>query len=579
MLAGGAAIGATAATGGVAVALARRGAGSTVPAAPSSSPATFSPSPATFSPSPAATPPATPTPVPAPAGRVTFAAHAALNFDTFDALRTGEPSVVEVVGRTHSRLVQWANFATSTIGPDLAASWEQPDDHTLVLTLHPAARWHDRPPLEGRPVTAADVVAHLQRALELARTLRLPFAQRQQDLDRVVRVTSPGPDTVVVECAAPDPLLLATLAGRFALVQAPEAVDAFSGTWSDLDAASVVGSGPFVYEGDLVTGGYGFRAFADGHRRPRVEHITLLQPVNGLLDAFAAGAVDQILTRDRRDAVAARALPGVDEFQRLEENRVVSTVFAGAPPWNNPRLRSALSAALNRGELARRLFGGRAVPSGPVPPATPAFALDDAELARFPGYRASFDDDAREARALWEAAGGPALGPVTIDVPSIFDPLYSASSVVPAMLTEVLGGEFRAAIETYTAISAKSVDGSYGNGNAALWFGWTLSAGEPDGSRYLLDIYAPRPDGTMPNGYDSPEVARLLARLETEFEADARHAITRDIARALLADGGGGAFDWLAQTSELFRRRGFHGSEPSPFWPQHLDAAAAISAG
>lgn len=515
---------------------------------------------------PAATPVRTPAVTPgAPSGQATFAAHASLSFDTFDALRTGEPSVVEVLGRTHSRLVQWSSFADSVLGPDLAASWEQPDDLSLVLSLDPAARWHDRPPLDGRSVTAADVVAHLERAVDLARSVRLPMVQRQQDLSRIARVTAPSPTQVVIECTLPDPLELATLAGRFALVQAPEAVDAFEDAWANLDPASVAGSGPFVFEGALPGGRYGFQAFRAGHRRPRVEQITLLPPSPGLFDAFAAGAIDQLLTRDRREAEAAHALPAVDEFRWLEESRVISTLFAGAPPWDNPRLRTAISAALNRGELARRLFGGRAVPSGPVPSATPAWALPDDELATFPGYRASFEDDAREARAIWEAAGGPALGPVTIDVPNIFDPLYSASSVVPAMLAEVLGGDFRPAIETYTAISAKTVEGAYGSGKASFWFGWALGAGDPDGSRHLLDTYAPR-GGVMPNGYESPEVARLLAKFDTEFAQDARRAIARDVARALLADGGGGQFEWLTQASELFRHRTFHGPEPTPFW-------------
>src|SRR5687767_8796109 len=36
--------------------------------------------------------------------------------------------------------------------PDLATSWETPDDRTIIFHLNPAAKFHD-----GRPVTAQDV--------------------------------------------------------------------------------------------------------------------------------------------------------------------------------------------------------------------------------------------------------------------------------------------------------------------------------------------------------------------------------------------------------------------------------------
>ena len=71
------------------------------------------------------------------------------------------------------------------------------------------------------------------------------------------------------------------------------------------------------------------------------------------------------------------------------------------------------------------------------------------------------------ARRLWVAAGGPGLGPVTIDFPSIFDPLYSASSVVVGLLNEAIGPQFRAAVETYTTISRRVLDGYYGS--TELW--------------------------------------------------------------------------------------------------------------
>ncbi|MGE5596379.1 MAG: ABC transporter substrate-binding protein, partial [Hyphomicrobiales bacterium] len=164
---------------------------------------------------------APPTPSPAPSatpdtrprgGIARLTAPASLSFDTFDALRAGDPAVVEVLGRTHSRLLQWTNFATLDLGPDLAASWERPDGLTLVLHLDPAARWQDRPPLNGRAVIAGDVVEHLRRALALATDAKFPALQRPEDLASVASVRSTAANTVVITTSHPAPLLLSALA-------------------------------------------------------------------------------------------------------------------------------------------------------------------------------------------------------------------------------------------------------------------------------------------------------------------------------------------------------------------------------
>src|SRR5215813_4968136 len=69
---------------------------------------------------------------------------------------------------THSRLlkhkagpgVQPGSFA---LEGDLAESWSQPDDTTYVFKLRKGVRWHPKPPVNGRELTAEDVVYSLER--------------------------------------------------------------------------------------------------------------------------------------------------------------------------------------------------------------------------------------------------------------------------------------------------------------------------------------------------------------------------------------------------------------------------------
>ncbi|MBI2767553.1 MAG: hypothetical protein HYX53_16780 [Chloroflexi bacterium] len=511
-----------------------------------------------------------PTPSPPRGGVARISPAAALSFDTFDSARTGEVSTVEVLGRTHSRLLQWSDFATATIAGDLAAKWEQPDATHWVFSVDPLARWHDRAPVNGRAVTAGDVVAHIQRVLSLARSTRLPGAQRAQDWARIRAVSTSEPGIVTLETDGPEPLLPVTLAGRFALVQAPEAVEAFAGTWAKLRPEEVIGSGPFTFEGADPSGAYSFKANTRSHSPPLLDGVSLFATAASLT-GFRARMFDEVLTRDRRDAAALRQDPGGQavELARFEDSPVLSTLAVGGPPWNNPELLRALSGALNRSWLATSLFGGRAAPAGAIGPAFPAFELAGAELAQFPGFGADADADARAAKARWDAAGGPALGAVTIDFPSIFDPLYSASSVVTGRLNAVLGGQFRAAVETYTTISAKAVSGSYGNGKAAFWFGWGPPLAEPDPSRALVESY----------GGGSDALGATASRLAAEFAPDRRKALMRELAGAAMAAGGAGTIPWVLQRGELFRWLYYRAAAPAPFWPQHLDRTSYLDPG
>jgi peptide/nickel transport system substrate-binding protein len=231
-------------------------------------------------------------------------APASFHFDTFDAQITGEPSVLEVLGRTHSRLVRWDLFPAEEtpgmIGPDLAAAWEQPESAQLLLHLDPVARWHNREPLNGRPVTAEEIRLSLERTLALAAAAGLPQIRRAWEWLTIDQVDSPDGSTLVIRTAAPDPFLLETLAGAFAQVQAPAVIDGLRAGLDGLDPAAVVGSGPFVLEG-MEDGRLVFRAFRGGHLAPAIDGIQISEP-RSRLDPQVLADHDEVILRDRRDA-------------------------------------------------------------------------------------------------------------------------------------------------------------------------------------------------------------------------------------------------------------------------------------
>src|SRR5262245_36813479 len=69
---------------------------------------------------------------------------------------------------THSRLLK--HKAGPSVAPgtfllesDLAESWSQPDETTYVFKLRKGIRWHSKPPVNGRELTAEDVVYSMDR--------------------------------------------------------------------------------------------------------------------------------------------------------------------------------------------------------------------------------------------------------------------------------------------------------------------------------------------------------------------------------------------------------------------------------
>jgi peptide/nickel transport system substrate-binding protein len=75
-----------------------------------------------------------------------------------------------VISFTHSRLLRHRAGADVRPGSlvlegDVAESWQQPTDTTYVFKLRKGVRFHDKPPVNGRELTAEDVKFTFQRML------------------------------------------------------------------------------------------------------------------------------------------------------------------------------------------------------------------------------------------------------------------------------------------------------------------------------------------------------------------------------------------------------------------------------
>src|SRR5438105_9767805 len=145
---------------------------------------------------------------------------------------------------THSRLVRIKSGAqvkpgTMPIEPDLAESWTQPNETTYVFKLRKGVRWHNKPPVNGRELTAEDVKYTYERFLSIAGNPNKPV------LEYVDKIEAVDKHTVKFTLKEPNAWFLDLLASTSTWIIAKECVEKFG----DLKKVeSVVGTGPWMLE-------------------------------------------------------------------------------------------------------------------------------------------------------------------------------------------------------------------------------------------------------------------------------------------------------------------------------------------
>jgi peptide/nickel transport system substrate-binding protein len=261
------------------------------------------------------------------------------------------------------------------IRPALAESWKLVDNTTWEFRLRKGVTFHD-----GTPFTADDVIFTVERVPNVPNSPN-SFAQFTRGIESMRKVDD---HTVVVKTKAPNPQLLSDFANVF-IVSAKAAKGA---TTADFNSGkAVVGTGPYK----LVEWVSAERLVVDRNEkywggRPQWARVTerVIAKDPSRLASLLAGQVDAIdavpipdLERLKRDGKYAlfRGPAALVHYIALDSNRDVSpfvTAKDGKPlaanPLKDPRVRKALSLALNRDAIAKRVMEGSAIPASQMMP-------------------------------------------------------------------------------------------------------------------------------------------------------------------------------------------------------------------
>jgi len=316
------------------------------------------------------------------------------------------------VSLAYSQLVRFPNgpeqkSATDfSILPDLAEKWTVSKDGKIyTFSLRKGVKFHNKPPVNGREVTAEDVKFSLERFVA-----KSGFNTR---FEPVTAIEAVDKHTVKITLKEPYAPFLNHLANPSFCVILPREVEAQLKDYNSAEA--VIGTGPFV----LKSYEKGVRVVFERNPtyymkdKPYLDGVTIeITPdAAARLAVLRAGKVELPHIWGWVSPEEARSLKGTDLV--VVPHKVIGQGFiymrTDQPPFNDIKVRRAASLAIDRKAWNEALlFGEGCVDSGPVPCALSDWKLDasriDAAKAKYLiGY------DPNEAKKLLAEAGHKSL--------------------------------------------------------------------------------------------------------------------------------------------------------------------------
>ncbi|MCX4970021.1 ABC transporter substrate-binding protein [Streptomyces sp. NBC_00654] len=319
--------------------------------------------------------------------------------------------------------------------PFLAEKAETPDDKTLVLTLRDGVTFHD-----GTPMTADDVLWSLERHAD-------PDMEQGDEFGNVAAMKKTGDRRITITFKAPDAMFFKALAGDAGIVWNKEQVEKAGkdfGTPGQPDACT----GPYALggwkSGDSITIE---RYDAYWGEKPLTKKVTFRWATDSaLVNALTTGAADGAYAESPNTASALDGKKGIEQhYGPSTASLVLIPTERGG--LKDPKVRRALSLALDRKGIAASGYGGMVQPWGtPVGSGAwgyekPVFEAAQKDIAYAPAGPTA--DDLAAAEELVKDAGADAATPIVIGTDASQGRTVVANAVRAALQRIGLKGQIK----------------------------------------------------------------------------------------------------------------------------------------
>jgi peptide/nickel transport system substrate-binding protein len=449
----------------------------------------------------------------------------------FDPQQTLSYRSMTILSMTHSRLVRVkagpaVRPGTTPLEPDLAESWSQPSDATYVFRLRRGVRWHPRPPVNGRELTADDVKYSYERFLTVAGN------PARSLLDPVEKIEALDRYTLRFTLKEPFAWFLDVLASTSMLIVAREAVE----TYGDLKKpAACIGTGPWMLErhepGVRVTLTRHPEYFLSGLPYADGVEIAVERDPASRFAAFLTGRYDfgpeygMVLRRLDLD-VARQRKPGLQTAEFVLPNMNMTWMKLDQKPFDDLRVRRAMAIATNWRDLvaANAWAHGHGVPNPAIPAAFQEWSIPLAELP--PEGRRLYEYDPAEAKRLLAEAGYPSGFTTPVETTAGYASDYMDGVQAQLQNWKAAGIESELRLKEYGAFLATTLAGKFDKVALGLFGNWT----EPDS--YLYRLYVPGQPSNA-GGVNDAKLTEMIGLQRRTFDLRRRREILWDIQRYL----------------------------------------------
>ncbi|MFQ5854979.1 MAG: ABC transporter substrate-binding protein [Anaerolineae bacterium] len=342
---------------------------------------------------------------------------------SFDCHRENTFACIHPIAPFYSTLLEFDQWNYPEVVGDVAKSWTVSEDGlTYTFKIREGIRFHD-----GSPLTAGDVKATYEKIIFPPEGV---VSARKGSYLVVESLEAPDDDSVVFHLKWPSPSFLANLASPWNFIYKADIIEK-DPHWYE---QNVMGTGPFKFvehvPGSHLSGERNDDYFVEG--RPYLDGFKaiFIRSTSARVAAIRGG---EALIEFRGFSPAARddLVAALGDEIRVQEGPWLCYLSVAInnerEPFNDPRVRRALTLALDRWEASETLSKIAIVKyvGGIMRPGS-EFAASEEELTQLAGFGKDIEAAREEARQLLKEAGVPEGFSFTFknrDVPMPYEPM------------------------------------------------------------------------------------------------------------------------------------------------------------
>ncbi len=345
--------------------------------------------------------------------------------------------------------------------PDAAESWKWTNATTFELKLRSGIKFHNKPPVNGREMTAEDVVNSFQQAWWEVKMrdyeLMAPYIKSMQAIDRyTVRFTTDAPLS---------PLVPRGLGNPYGAVIVPKEVMQPKTGWND-PVKSYIGSGPFMFKQWIAGVKVVYERNPDYFKKgqPYVDQFVFLivPDMATRLAAVRSGKLD--LWSDQVPVTVAMEVRRTNpdfQIQKCPSNAYHTHVVMAVqkPPFNDVKVRRAISMAIDRQALLQSVLQGEGTFTPLFPPLSSQYLTKMDEVPADIRQYVEYHPD--KSKQLLAEAGYPNGFEASINATSYYGSPHVEFAQAIASMLEKVGVKAKINWQQYTTYQEVTIAGKF----------------------------------------------------------------------------------------------------------------------